>query len=215
MPEGLPRREEERLRRHTFWPSSRIFLVAYTSNGAMELTSKIKPSSYDNTTFNLPFLTKTIVLTYKRVNLTSCRIIESQILFSLLSVCWLSVLLHITGHLTKFTSFKLWNQWPQPRRHNIMTTWSWVVWPMLWPETWDMVPKKVGKVTIPIFTTFPAYSFYKYIQYLLWTRHCTGLWACNGEQTQYSPHPHWAYSWDILADFRNKLANISELHLSL
>ena len=60
------------------------------------------------------------------------------------------------GYLAKFTSFKLWNQSPQPGRHNTVATPSWVICPTLWPETWDMVPKKAGKATTPICTISPC-----------------------------------------------------------
>lgn len=189
MPEGLPRREEERLRRHTFWPSSRIFLVAHTSNEAMELTSKIKPSSYDNTTFNLPFLTRAIVLTYEKVNIN---IMQNNwvtnpvftplcmLAFSLAPYNRTSDQIHILQTLEPMTTAKKTQHYDHLILSGLATALT---------RNMGYGTKESGKVTIPISTTFSAYSFYKYIQYLLWTRHCTGLWACNGEQTQYSPPP--------------------------
>lgn len=65
---GLPRSEEEGLRRHPFLPSSGIFLETYPSilwGIGVGIQSKI-PFVREVTTSNLPFLTAVIVLAYKR-----------------------------------------------------------------------------------------------------------------------------------------------------
>lgn len=165
--------------------------------------------------FNLPFLTRAIVLTHKRVNIN---VIQDNLIinpvftsvwmlaFSLAPYNGASGQIHILQTLEPITTARNIQHYGCLKLSDL---------PNPFFDQEHGIPKEEEKVTTSISTNFPTYSFYKYIQYLLWTRHGTRLQACNDEQIQYSPHPHWTYSWESLADFGNKLANISEHHFSL
>lgn len=66
------------LRRHTFGPSSALFLEAHTSNGGMGVDIQNKTFFLRQvTTFHLLFLTSAIVLAYKKSILITRRKIDS------------------------------------------------------------------------------------------------------------------------------------------